>query len=285
MGRYSGLFAGAVAGVLCAGVWSAIAYYMRVEIGWLALLVGVVVGGATRAGAKEEDVGVLSATLAAVSILLGKLLCAAFLASHLVGQFMNSAAVFTDEALISGLADQVVLEFDRDRRDYTFPNGVDPADASQREDYPREVWRVAQERWEAMTEQEQEDLRACPILANPDVHVSEIADRIAQERTDQGEALKWPKGFDAASAERSWHYPKDVWQSAANEWSAKSDAEKEQAKADKIARYSEMMQGMRGAASRYVTWTAFKANMGALDVIFIVFAIAAAYKVGEGLSG
>ncbi len=285
MGRYSGLFAGAVAGVLCAGVWSAIAYYLRMEIGWLALLVGVVVGGATRAGANEQDVGVLSATLAAISILLGKLLCAAFLASHLVGQFMSPAAVLTDEALISGLADQVVLEFDRDRKDYTFPNGIDPADATERADYPREIWRVAQERWEAMSEQEHEDLRGCPALANPDVHVSEIADRIAKERTDRGEELKWPKGFDLASAQRSWHYPKDVWQSATSEWSAKTDAEKAEAKADKIARYNEMMQSFRGAASRYVTWAAFKANMGALDVIFIVCAIAAAYKVGEGLTG
>jgi hypothetical protein len=168
---------GIVAGLIGASVWAGIGYFTGLEIGWIAWLIGVLVGVGvrivgsqdvayfdktqrrmvrSRVAAEGPLAGMVAAVLAVVSVLAGKY--------ALVHLFLSAPAAslegyLEDDAMISSMADQVVVEYEAQGRAVSWPAGVSPAEAYEREDYPPDVWADAENRWNALPEEEKAELK------------------------------------------------------------------------------------------------------------------------------
>lgn len=75
MSSTKAVVAGVIAAVLGALLWGAIAAYARLEIGWIALIIGAVIGAVmVGAGASGVKGGTIAAALTVAAICVGKLL-------------------------------------------------------------------------------------------------------------------------------------------------------------------------------------------------------------------
>jgi hypothetical protein len=72
---------GASAALLSGGIWAGIAIYFKMEIGWVACLVGLITGAAVCKVTEErsERIGAIAVALACVGLLTGKMLSAEYL--------------------------------------------------------------------------------------------------------------------------------------------------------------------------------------------------------------
>ncbi|MBN4052614.1 hypothetical protein JYT82_00715, partial [bacterium AH-315-K20] len=69
------IIAGCVAAVIGAAIWAAVAYYAHFEIGWIAWIIGAMVGGAVFATAGDQAgmmTGVGAAVIAIAGVVGGK---------------------------------------------------------------------------------------------------------------------------------------------------------------------------------------------------------------------
>jgi hypothetical protein len=168
---------GAIAGLVGAAIWAAIGYFTGLEIGWIAWGIGMLVGAGvrvvgsqeiayfdktqkrmvrSRVGAEGPLAGAVAAVLAVVSVLAGKY--------ALVHLFLSAPAAsleeyLEDDAMISSMADQVVIEYESQGRTVSWPAGVNPEEAYERSDYPQDVWTEAEGRWNALPEEEKASLK------------------------------------------------------------------------------------------------------------------------------
>jgi hypothetical protein len=168
------VFGGAVAGLIGAAIWAAIGYFTGLEIGWIAWGIGMLVGVGvrvvgsqevavfdkvqrkmvrSRVGAEGPVAGMVAAVLAVVSVLAGKY--------ALVQLFLSEPATslqdyLEDEAMISSIADQIVVEQESAGRTVSWPSGVSADEAYEEADYPPEIWTEAESRWSALPAEERE---------------------------------------------------------------------------------------------------------------------------------
>ena len=68
--------------------------------------------------------------------------------------------VENEEYQISWLADQVVYEYQEQGKSVDWPAGVNPEEASSKEDYPPVIWALAEKAWANMTDDEKEEFKA-----------------------------------------------------------------------------------------------------------------------------
>ncbi len=169
---------GAVSGLIGAAIWAAIGYFTGLEIGWIAWGIGMLVGIGVRVvgsqevatfdkvqkrmvrttvGAEGPVAGMVAAVLAVVSVLAGKY--------ALVHLFVSAPAssiedFLEDDAMISSIADQIVVEHESAGRPVSWPAGVTADEAYERTDYPPEIWTEAESRWNAVPPEEKESFKA-----------------------------------------------------------------------------------------------------------------------------
>lgn len=83
--------AAAIAAALGAAAWAAVAYFMEIEIGWLALGIGFLVGAAAQMfGGEGKGMGAVCAVLSIVSILIGKCVMMEFIVQHELDVMLNN---------------------------------------------------------------------------------------------------------------------------------------------------------------------------------------------------
>lgn len=164
MYRFSAVIGGLVAGAIGAGIWAVIAYFTGFEIGWIAWVVGLLVGIGVALGNKNEGsvpAGVLAAVLAILSVVGGKYAMVRMVMpgeNELVAT--SIAALADDEVVISYLADGVVQEFEQQGKTVSWPDGSMPLQASVEGDYPADIWAIAATRWDAMSSRQRDAYRA-----------------------------------------------------------------------------------------------------------------------------
>ncbi|MCA9294068.1 MAG: hypothetical protein KDA20_09670 [Phycisphaerales bacterium] len=151
MKSFGGVIGSVVAGVIGAVVWAAIAYFTGFQIGWVAWGIGGLVGAGCliglhlSGGQPSEQTAILAGVVALLSILLGK--------SALV-EIAYRSAVVPPEAVVSYVADEVVVEREQAGQRVVWPAGVDPTQAFKRSDYPRGIWEEASRRLGEMSHDE-----------------------------------------------------------------------------------------------------------------------------------
>ncbi|HQN42705.1 MAG TPA: hypothetical protein PLA25_01125 [Anaerolineaceae bacterium] len=92
-----GIIGGAIGGLLGAAAWAAITYFTEYQIGWIAIIVGFLVGFGVRTLGKGIDkiYGIIGGVIALGSVLLGNFLASmGFLAKGLELSFLDTVLGF-----------------------------------------------------------------------------------------------------------------------------------------------------------------------------------------------
>jgi hypothetical protein len=187
--RLGAIAGGAIAGTIGALVWAGIALFTGYELGWIAWAVGGLVGFGVlvgSAGEKSSASGVVAVVLAVLTLLGAKYVTV----QMLLGDDAQITEAFVsglqdDELVVSYLADDVAAQFADEGRAVNWPAGVEPSQATTRVEYPPEVWAVAQERWNGMSQTEREQFRT-ELADMVSANVTEAMDVIRGELTQVG---------------------------------------------------------------------------------------------------
>ncbi len=186
-----------IAGAIGAAVWAAIAYNLHVEIGWIAILIGVVVGIGANAGTggePDEMTGYVAIAVAVLSIMVGKFAVVSMIIDEAMGgldQPVERAEIADDlDFLISEVADDVIAEWEEQGRTVEWPEyDEEDLDLPFEPTYPKDAWAEAEARWSAMSEGEREDYI--------DLVVDRETARNAAFASEFGSSMKWA-GFRAS---------------------------------------------------------------------------------------
>jgi hypothetical protein len=147
---------GVVGGLIGAAVWAAVGYCFEVEVGWIAWLVGILVGLGVRIAAGPDAgtaAGWTAAAIALVSLVAGK-----YAAVELQVSRVAWADTFqvTPESPIAQIAAEIMEE--RQARGEVFPQ-PDPEAMKDFESleqlFPPDIWQEARRRWERLGPEDQ----------------------------------------------------------------------------------------------------------------------------------
>lgn len=142
--------AGLVAAAVGAAVWAAVAYYANFEIGWIAWLVGIGVGGAVFASAGQDagmGTGIGAAAIAIAGILGGKYAAIRMDLSDFIVQ--EGLAEVSDELVVSYIADEIAQQWLDAGQEIAWPDAEwTLGDAYLPEHYPADLWAEAQDQWD-----------------------------------------------------------------------------------------------------------------------------------------
>jgi hypothetical protein len=142
---------GLVGGAVGALIWAAMAYFLEVEVGWIAWLAGVLVGVGVRIAAQDErpaEAGWIAAAIALLAIAAGKYAAVELAISQIA--WADELQITSDQAIAS-IATEIATE--RGVRDEVVramgeAEGEGPADLEQL--FPPDIWREARGRWERL---------------------------------------------------------------------------------------------------------------------------------------
>lgn len=153
-----GIIGGVIGGILGAALWGGVTYYTDREYGWIAWIVGALVGVLTGAFARDEAspmTGATAAIIALVSIAVGKYAVVHIYVSKVSQKIHNEYRV-TDDIALRAVAEQVVEEWEKNSKPIKWPEGMSKEEASEEADYPKELWANAKARWTAMQPAQQQ---------------------------------------------------------------------------------------------------------------------------------
>jgi len=149
-----GIIGGLIGGAIGAAIWAAIAYYAHVQIGFVAIGVGALVGCGTFmfAGDQVSPVtGAAAAMIALASIAGGKYMAIHAYFSNVKGAVHKAIEVDEEVALVH-ISKQVAEEWEKSGKTLAWPKGSNAEEAGEEAEFPKDVWADAKVRWNAMTE-------------------------------------------------------------------------------------------------------------------------------------
>lgn len=174
------------AGVLGALLWAAIAYFADMEIGLLAWAIGAAVGFAMLMGAEDKvglNTGIAAVVIASITILAGKFLSVEFAIQSEINQILvdqEQRLDSDDQFAITYVADDILFEYEEANRPLDFPLNANIDSPESSADYPVNVWAEADERWQAMTDADKEQVRQ-KATENAEEAMASIADLARKE--------------------------------------------------------------------------------------------------------
>lgn len=150
---------GLVGGGIGAAIWGAVAYHFKVEIGWLAVLVGFLSGAGVFAMARQHAgvlSGVVAAVIAVASMAGGRYAAVSMMVDDVLREEPLGQTEFTPNEIMVNWADEIVAEREAQGQTLKFDNGVaTAADAYNIADYPDDIERTVQARWAALSATQQ----------------------------------------------------------------------------------------------------------------------------------
>ena len=155
----------ATAGAAVGGAaWVLLGHYANIETGWVAWGIGLLAGLAVRkvAGTLHCGAGPGMAALAGAftSILLAKYFVILLAVNPLFAAWQVSVDAFTLEnpgLAIGAIAHEIIEEdYEAAGKPVPWPEGVDSDSAFEQADYPPEIWKEAESRWEQLPREERQ---------------------------------------------------------------------------------------------------------------------------------
>lgn len=268
---------GVVAGVIGAAIWGAIGYATNYEVGIIAWAIGGLVGFGVAWGNQGGDAGVASGLLASIialaSIVLGKVMVILFSLQAFMGG---------DQLPISCVADVIIDERREAGQRVAFR--PDFESESLEADYPPDVWAEAEGRWNAMSSEEQEDIRLAPALANPYFAQVHMADQLVEEYESNNKDLDWPDDWDVTTAYRPQHYPTDLWADMEARWNnmtTEGQADYRAGCRDEAIQMNREFEELLNIGTTDMVIMGLKHSFGLFDIIWAVLAVGTAFKIAE----
>ena len=118
-------------------------------------------------------------------------------------------------------------------------------------------------------------------MVEPVHFVSEFAGNIATERAVQGEPIEWPGGVEPQVPSEQEQFPPEIWQEATALWDALGRDRQRKLMNDRVELMYEGIAGEYAIARN----RAFMAGFRGYAILWLLLALATAYKIGSGFSG
>ncbi len=151
------LVGGLIGAAIGGAIWVAVGYFTQYEVGWIAWGIGAIVGLGVRIGGQETDglaPGALAVLIAVLAIVASKYLVVSMLVDREIP--IASFSVEADgEMMISREADKIVEEYETAKKKVKWPKDAEDDDTPLPERYPKEIWKEATKRWNAVPPEEQ----------------------------------------------------------------------------------------------------------------------------------
>ncbi len=148
---------GALIGGLVGGViWFCIGYFAEVNIGLVAWGVGALVGTGmllTKRGAPQATSGWVAAGVAVLTLFTAKFAIVDAVLKKKVG----GPLTVDREFFVVRFADEIAQEAEDAGKTLDWPQGVTSETAEKPEHYPKDVWKQAEDEWEALSDTEREE--------------------------------------------------------------------------------------------------------------------------------
>ncbi len=158
-----GIIAGIVAGIVGALLWAIFAALTGFEIGWIAWGIGAAVGAAVAWGTEGSPTSAFIAVIITIfAILGGKFAAVEMILSKEIkatNQEIVQMIYNDNEYIISWVADDIISELEQRGETIEWPEGVDPQNVTSKTDYPGFIWGVAEQSWNARTDEEKAEFR------------------------------------------------------------------------------------------------------------------------------
>jgi hypothetical protein len=158
---------GAIAGAAGAILWAVIAYQANLEIGWIAWLIGIMVGAGTVLMARGHAgvmTGLIAAAIALLSIGAGKYAAVSMVVDATLKHDKSVAAAMhhqiTDEEIIAVIAHGLAEDQATAGKTLQWPSGVDPDEAERPEQFPPGIWSDAEAVFGAMSPVEKDQVHS-----------------------------------------------------------------------------------------------------------------------------
>ncbi|QQS08948.1 MAG: hypothetical protein IPK69_13385 [Phycisphaerales bacterium] len=150
-----------LAGLTGAALWAVISWKANSEWGILAWGIGFAVGFAMHFGAQEERssaTGILAALIAVAAIVLGKYGAVAAMQHTMNANVVQSITEGTNaESMVLDYAYELAVEIEENGKPVAWRNGIQSSDdAESITDFPPDIQKKANDRWSALTPEEQE---------------------------------------------------------------------------------------------------------------------------------
>ena len=149
---------GLIGGAVGAAAWAAITYYTNHEIGYVAWGVGILVGFCVRFAAGSDEgfgPGLTAAAIAIVALVGGKYAATSLLVDKVFAD-MPMIANVTPAQMQEELISEIVAEWTEAKKPMKWPAGKTLENAESTADYPPEVVKEAEKRWNALKPEEQQ---------------------------------------------------------------------------------------------------------------------------------
>jgi hypothetical protein len=275
-----GLIGGLIGGAIGAGIWAFVSYQFDREIGWIAWIVGILVGMGYRVGSgglTDSLDGATAALVAALAIAGGKYISFSMFTDD-IGGLLSTAE---EQALVC-LAYELAYEEAADGRALDWPRPQD-AWGDQLRDYPERIRDGAHAWWGSLPPEQQQELREFPFFANLDYVTSCIADDIAEEWSRRGREIDWPPMTIVPDSypQRRADYPEDLWTEAEDRWE-RMPTEMQEAYIRRMKMdYADVMTDIDQATDQ-IRRQGFLATYSLYDVLWAIFAVMSAYGLTAG---
>ncbi|MBU6413124.1 MAG: hypothetical protein KGS45_06595 [Planctomycetes bacterium] len=151
-----GIIGAVIGGAIGATLWALIVYFTNSEVGIIAWAVGAMAGAGMMLGARDIQsplCGVIAAFIALASIAGGKYAVVQTYVSKDTAQFQRDFVITEDYTKLY-VADQLVEEYTREGKTLKWPEGYDAESAEEPHHYPPALWKDAEERWSAMSDEQ-----------------------------------------------------------------------------------------------------------------------------------
>jgi hypothetical protein len=133
-------------------IWAAIAYFLNVEVGYIAWAIGGLVGIGSAIGTKggSPTSAMIAVVITILAICAGKFIAIYLAMSGATASLTMSAEELTDEFCTSLIADEICEAKLQRGEPIDWPPGANREVPEKRTDYPAEIWSEASAQWNAM---------------------------------------------------------------------------------------------------------------------------------------
>lgn len=288
-----------IGGLIGAGVWALISYQFNVEIGWIAIGVGVLCGIGAAMGAGGEG-GVITGGMAALvalgSISLGKYAAVNWAVDDFVQSVMSYEITLDDvdeQWALQSLVDEICEERNERGESVGFDNPRLALDgASWPEDYPQSVRDAVHDKWDSFDLLEKqaykigiaekfEDVSARDI--DEDWALSSMAYMYCESLIENDEPIGWDNPDELAMFTSVWpeDYPQSIRDETLARWEGMGDAGQLSYREELIEIDRQSRMQLASQSQTFVEESFIESFMHPLDLLFMVLAVGAAFKIGS----
>lgn len=140
---------GLIGGLAGAAVWAAVTHFTNYEIGWIAWGVGIATGFGVRMAAGDDDgngPGLTAVLIAVLALVAGKYMATVPRVNQLI-RSLDGLIVVTAEDQKLEFAKTIATERERAGKKLKWPPNKNIVTAEEKGDFPADVWKEAEKRW------------------------------------------------------------------------------------------------------------------------------------------